>query len=165
MACAPLSQYAAAVFSDYFLTWTTYGTWIPGDDRGSFINDRIEGPGLSRRKDHLRISSSDRLTQDPFVLDDRARGLVGSAIREHAAHNRWPVLALNVRTNHVHLVLKTDRPPERLMNGMKAWSTRALREHGVVDADRRVWTRHGSTRHLHTLESLHRAIRYVNECQ
>tara|TARA_R110000782_G_scaffold19140_5_gene52240 strand:+ start:7122 stop:7619 length:498 start_codon:yes stop_codon:yes gene_type:complete len=165
MACGSLSHYPTRVPSDYFLTWTTYGTWLPGDIRGSFIDDRVEGPGLSRRKDHLRTTSSNRLASDPFVLTDQARVLVDAAIKEHAAHRQWTVLALNVRSNHVHLVLKTDQPPERVMTGMKAWSTRALREHGLVECDRKVWTRHGSTRHLHTQESLRRAIQYVEEWQ
>jgi REP element-mobilizing transposase RayT len=153
------------VHSDYFLTWTTYGTWLPGDSRGSFIDDRIEGAGLSRRKDHLRLASAQRLAGDPILLSEKARIVVDAAIREHAAHRRWPVLALNVRTNHVHLVLKTDQPPDRVMTSMKVWSTRALRAHGLVSPDRKVWTRHGSTRHLHTTDSLEGAIRYVNEYQ
>ena len=54
-----------------------------------------------------------------------------------------------------------DATPERAMSECKAWSTRRLREAGLVGSDERVWTRHGSTRYLWDRASLDRAIAYV----
>jgi hypothetical protein len=51
------------------------------------------------------------------------------------------------------------------MTGMKAWATRALREAGLVGAESKVWTRHGSTKHLHTPDSIEQAVRYVIDGQ
>jgi hypothetical protein len=47
------------------------------------------------------------------------------------------------------------------MSSLKAWSTRRLRECGLVGADRRVWARHGSTRWLGDLDALRAAVSYV----
>jgi len=55
--------------------------------------------------------------------------------------------------------------PEKIMTDLKAWSTRRLREAGVVSADRRVWTKHGSTRYLFEQSSVERAADYVVRMQ
>ena len=149
----------------YLITWTTYGTWLPGEAKGSFIDDRRDGPNRYGPNRHLRQHAVAQLTQQPVVLEDHARAIVDRAIREHAEHRAWPVLALNVRTNHVHLVTTANRHPDGVMTGMKAWATRALRDAGVVNAESKVWTRHGSTRHLPTPESIARAVQYTIEGQ
>src|SRR2546426_5533490 len=51
------------------------------------------------------------------------------------------------------------------MNDFKAYATRKLRERGLVDDQRRVWTRHGSTRYLNDDAPLDRASQYVIEEQ
>jgi REP element-mobilizing transposase RayT len=149
----------------YFITWTTYGTWLPGEAKGSFIDDRRDGPDRYGPNRHLRQHAAAQLTQPPVVLDERARAIIDRAIREHAAHRMWPVFALNVRSNHVHLVMTAGKHPDGVMTGMKAWATRALREAGLVGAESKVWTRHGSTKHLHTPDSIEQAVRYVIEGQ
>lgn len=71
--------------------------------------------------------------------------MVEQAIREHAAFKNWRIFALSVRTNHVHLLINSPLPPERVMLSCKARATRALREAGLVGSDQKVWTRQGST--------------------
>ena len=149
----------------YFMTWTTYGTWLPGDARGSFVDDRLLGPGPSRAKPGLERSARALLRHEPVVLGDAARAAVERAIRQHASFRGWELEALNVRTNHVHLVVRAAREPDRVMSEFKARATRALREAGLAADGTTIWTRHGSTRHLHTDESRVRAIRYVLEGQ
>ncbi|MCC5823981.1 MAG: hypothetical protein LAT64_13635 [Phycisphaerales bacterium] len=152
----------------YFMTWTTYGTWLPGDARGSFVDDRELGRGLSGPKPRLERAARGLLRHDPVVLGDGARAAVDQAIRQHASFRGWALAALNVRTNHVHLVVTAEREPGRVMSEFKARATRAtraVREAGLVADGLTLWTRHGSTRHLHTDESRVRAIRYVLDCQ
>jgi REP element-mobilizing transposase RayT len=149
----------------YFLTWTTYATWLPGDPRGSFINDRLEGAGKHKPKPNLEHSARDLLRHDPVILSDDARAIVEASIQQHAEYRAWTIHALNVRTNHVHTVLTIDRPADKAMSELKARATRALREAGLFTTDTTLWTQHGSTRHLHTEESRLRAMQYVIECQ
>jgi hypothetical protein len=51
------------------------------------------------------------------------------------------------------------------MTTLKAWSTRRLREAGLVDADAKLWSRHGSTRYLWTTADVETVCRYVTEEQ
>ena len=75
------------------------------------------------------------------------------------------MLALNVRSNHVHALVSAENPVERVMNSLKAWSTRYLREAELVDHERTLWTRHGSTKWLFSDESVELIIAYIRDGQ
>jgi len=75
------------------------------------------------------------------------------------------LLEINVRTNHVHAVVSTQKTPERTMSSLKAWATRALREQGLAGADQKVWSRHGSTIYLFTERELEYAMWYTAQAQ
>jgi REP element-mobilizing transposase RayT len=146
----------------YFITFSTYGAWLHGDDRGSVDRDhnRYGDPvlpgdrGLNRHRRGL-------MTHPVYVLDAVRRGLVLRAVLEHAGFRGWAVLAAHVRTRHVHLVVWGDGTPERIMNEVKAYASRALNRAGIDQPNCRRWTRHGSTRHLFADDVVQRAIRYT----
>jgi REP element-mobilizing transposase RayT len=69
--------------------------------------------------------------------------------------------AVNVRSNHVHVVVSAGIKPEKLMTAFKAYATRAMREAGVVSHSEKIWSRHGSTKYLWTDEQVETAIAYV----
>ena len=49
----------------YFLTWTSYGTWLPGDDRGW----NRKGDEANLHPDPLgHDSAGSRLKEAPFIL-------------------------------------------------------------------------------------------------
>jgi REP element-mobilizing transposase RayT len=100
-------------------------------------------------------------------LGQEERTLIEQAIREHCVHKNWEVVAINVRSNHVHAIIAAPEThsPEQVLTQLKAWSTRALRSAGYAQQHQRVWTRHGSTRYLWTQEQLYRAATYVAEHQ
>ena len=105
------------------------------------------------------------MTRSPFSLGREQRTIVERAIRDVCIYRGWTLHALNVRTNHVHFVLSAGPSPEQVMTMLKAWSTRRLREAGLVDADAKLWSRHGSTRYLWTTADIETAWRYVTEEQ
>jgi len=150
----------------YFITFTTYGTWLHGDDRGSvdpannilntpYIQDDPQRKGLDRRYRKGQC----------VTLDARRRSIVHSTVMEVAIHRDWTIHALNVRSNHVHIVISTLENPERVMNTMKSWATRRMVEASVFDTGNKAWTRHGSTRYLWKEIDVHSACQYVCEGQ
>lgn len=100
-----------------------------------------------------------------MLLDAAERAIVEEAVRGVCDHRGWFLTAVHVRTNHVHAVTAAAASPERIMSDFKSWSTRRLREAGLVGADTRVWSRHGSTRYLWDEASVERAAHYVVEGQ
>jgi REP element-mobilizing transposase RayT len=103
------------------------------------------------------------MTQEPFLLEPRARGVVDATIRRHCEVRGWRLLALNARSTHVHVVVDCFEKlrPEPAMEQFKAWCTRRLREAGLAGAEQKVWTEHGSTRWIDSPNSLAQAIDYV----
>jgi REP element-mobilizing transposase RayT len=151
----------------YFISFRTYGTWLHGDARGSMnrFHNRWGEPCLEANEDMVR-AEQERMKGPPFEMNDACREVVAKTVREVCAHRGWTIHALNVRGNHVHtVVMALQTSPEKVMNDFKAWSTRRLREGGLAGAAARVWSRHGSTPHLYTSESLLGAIDYVLNCQ
>ncbi len=151
-----------------FLTRTCYGRWRHGDERGS-VGRQHNVPGTDYLPPQPRRQRMEarRLTQAPVTLGPPARRVVERAVRDHCRHRGWTLLAVNVRSNHVHVVVTCapEVPPERALAEFKAWSTRRLRSEGHVRANAQVWTHHGSTRWINDATSLNAAAAYVTEGQ
>ncbi|MBY0112606.1 MAG: transposase [Phycisphaerales bacterium] len=148
----------------YFLTWHTYGTWLHGDERGSVNKiQNIPGTPLVSANPDVVATMGARMKHTSFVLDEAMQQVVSGAIRDHATIRRWSVVALNVRSNHVHVIVRppTEHTPEAVMQQFKSWGTRRLIKAGFATSETRVWVDHGSTRYIDSEESLKKAVEYV----
>ena len=91
---------------------------------------------------------------EPVVLDAARRKSVEAAIRETCALRKWTLHTINVRTNHVHVVVSIGaKRSELALNVFKANATRQMNYSPWVDK--------GSRRNLWNELSLERAIDYV----
>jgi REP element-mobilizing transposase RayT len=93
-----------------------------------------------------------------YLLDSERRAVGLRAIVEVCRHRGWILLAAHVRTAHLHVVVNAEIGPERILNALKSYSSRALNLDSLVD---RQWARHGSTRYLWTSDQINNAVRYV----
>jgi REP element-mobilizing transposase RayT len=152
----------------YYLTWTTYGTWLPGDERGW-----VAKPGQFRAPDaNLKQAAQRLMTESALTLDQEQRCIVEDTIADHCRIRGWHLHAVNCRTQHVHVVVTApQREPEVVRDQFKAWCTRHLK--GLERSRRPAngamrqnwWTQRGSQRWLNDEKSLEEAIRYVVEEQ
>lgn len=156
-----------------FITWTCYGTWLPGDRRGYVSNMRtVEGPWPARENapgspyradepENLHRAQMRRKWEEVWLTQAEARCVVLSLI-ETAAKQRWRILRSAVMSNHVHVVVADcpdDGPAVRRI--LKGNTQAALtRHHG---RPRKWWTSGGSNRYAHGAVSLQAAIDYVAE--
>lgn len=149
----------------FFLTWTTYGSWLPGDDRGW-----TDGAGHHRASDAHQHRLAQRACRDrPVMLTPQERVLVARVIRQHCLIRAWSVHAVSCRTQHVHVVVTAANvSPGRVRQELKGWASRRLAENRRAAMQRQVrtwWTECGSTRWIRTPEALDAVIAYVMECQ
>ena len=146
----------------YFISYRCYGTWLHGDSRGSVDrkNNVYGTPKLPVNK-NLENSEARLLKHPPFKLNATCRKAVDDAVREVCSHRHYLLRALNVRTNHVHSVVSARKKPEPILNAFQAYSTRKLRERGLLALDVKPWSRHGSTIYLWSDEDVFKAIEYV----
>lgn len=106
-----------------------------------------------------------KLSHEPYTLGLDERRIVDQTIREACKHKGWALLALNVRTNHVHLLVNARVEPAQVMSTAKAWATRRLAEAGRVPRGRTVWTSGGSKRKLWNDGAVNNAWDYVVDGQ
>ena len=100
----------------YFLTWSTYGAWLPGDERGwAEYRHGWKLPDAIRK-----LEAGARMSEDGCVLDSEQRRLVEKTIRDHCRIRGWELHEVNCRTNHLHVVAGADRPPDDGSQQLKA---------------------------------------------
>ena len=149
----------------YLITFRSYGTWLHGR-RGSI--DRYHStygtPTLISDEPRWRYNRQ-ALAQAPVRLRATHRAVVEQAIRETCEIRRWCLWTVNVRSNHVHVVVTANCRPDRVLNAFKANCTRQMREARYCDSERRPWAEGGSKRYLWADEQLDNAIAYVDDDQ
>ena len=150
----------------YLITFACYGCHLHGDESGSIDRKHnLPGSRLIESNPQRLLAESRLMDQPPYEMNLRRRKAVLAAIRERCMDRQWPLLAVHVRTNHVHIVVESDVRPERIMNDLKSYASRHLNKLGIDEPERKRWARHGSTRWLWKQESVSTAIRYVVEGQ
>jgi hypothetical protein len=81
------------------ITWTTYGTWLPGDERGYVSNTLQENRRYARRENQLGRP----YTKDSAITRQRA-----AALQKHPTAFLTPQLALAVAEELVEAAAKRD---------------------------------------------------------
>ena len=94
-------------------------------------------------------------------MDAPRREAVLRALQGACRCREWALLAAQVRTNHVHAVVRAEAKPEKVLNALKAYASRLLNHLELDATGRKRWVRHGSPRWLWKGEQVEAAIRYV----
>ena len=146
----------------YFITFHTYGSWLHGAVSGS-VDDEHNRPGTPfLRPDPERFAASrERMTQEPYLLDESRRRIVCDAIVAECRFRGWFLHALHVRSNHVHMVVTAARVPEFVMRSCKANASKCLNRTGFEDPERKRWTTHGSTKYLWSADAIAEKAEYT----
>ncbi len=151
----------------FLITFRTYGTWLHGDERGS-VNRFHNKFGSARIKHEPSWLDTNRrrLKLEPVTLNARQRGTTKKAIKQTCKIRKWMLLAVNVRTNHVHAVVRAPgKKASVVLNALKANSTRLMCERGLWSRERSPWVDKGSTRYLWNGVHVNRACNYVEHGQ
>ena len=145
----------------YFLTWTTYGTWLPGDERGWNRKDELADLPGNRV---FNEAAESNLKETPFCLSDSDREIVESTVRKHCSIRNWELYALSVRSNHVHAVVTAENyKPDTVASQFKAWCTRNLKCN--YPRRERYWTEGASQRWINQESELRTVVKYTLEAQ
>jgi len=93
--------YVMSKIVGYMITWTTYGSWLPGDRRGYVDNAKI----LSG---NIEILERNRRRQKSHIvkLNSHEKKIVKQTILAEAESVGHKIEALIVYSNHVHLLAR-----------------------------------------------------------
>ncbi len=146
----------------YFITFHTYGSWLHGRDTGSVDRQHNQyGSEMLPADQRLEQSRRNLMTHEPYLLDASDRDIVLASIQQHCEFRQWALHAAHVRTNHVHIVVTCGKSVEQAMTEFKVYSSRALTAAHPEDANRKRWSRHGSTDYLFDETAIAAVVRYV----
>lgn len=139
----------------YMITFTTYGTWLQGDERG-FVKDGI----IYAANQSLAGSNKQILSKSPVKLSKSHRAIAAKAIFEKAGRLGQKIFALAVCSNHVHIVANyVPIPMGKIVSYYKNAAQVALRKFGLTG---RVWTKGFDKRYCFDEQALKSRIDYVN---
>ncbi len=142
----------------WLLTWTTYGTWLPGDSRGSVTSVRADArprtehdqPGTAWESPLPGLHAAARAAlKGPLVyLLLQQANVLPEQFRETAAYRGWLLLGAAVMVNHIHLVVGVpgDPDPENLVRDFKAYGSRTLNRRWDRPANGSWWSGGGGSR-------------------
>jgi hypothetical protein len=89
----------------YFITWTTYGTWLPGDKRG-WVKAGIHG--IQNPNPELEEKARSLMVEHAVVLTIEQRDIIEQTIIKHCQIRNWTLHAVNALTNHIHVVVTAN---------------------------------------------------------
>ncbi len=155
----------------YHAIFTTYGTWLPNDPRGSYskeiYNDQLRLLGEIKygrqnpapaKKDLIKFwtMATPHLQRPPFFLEDASRTVVASAFSGVIRRLGIKVPACAIMNDHVHiLILRSKYRIEYLVNQLKGAATKAL---GLTNTP---WTRGCWKVFIDDNDALLSAVRYI----
>ena len=147
----------------YLITLRCYGTWLHGDEKSAVDRHGYNAFGEPRRGVNLKLKDKmlGEMKQKSFLFAENQRVIIEKAIVEVCEFRNYDLKAVNVRGNHVHMVVSAQIKPELLINAFKSYATRKLRENFLIDRETKVWARGGSRRYLWKPRHVAAAIEYV----
>ena len=126
----------------YHAIFTTYGTWLPNDPRGSYSKEiynaglkALAGIKYGRQNPQPSLAvlrrfwtaATPSLSRPPHFIDDAARPTVASGFGEVVERLGLVVNACAIMNDHVHvLVQRSKYRIEYLVNQLKGAATRKL---------------------------------------
>ena len=145
----------------YFITWTTYGSWLPGDTRGW----RKTGSGEQQPRPLLEDWCKGKMKGDAILLSVQQRQKVEDICNRHATIRNWRIDAISARSNHVHVAIEANADGITVRNQLKANATSALRGKPIPVLGEKIWTRGGDIEIIESDEDYDTVVRYIVEAQ
>jgi REP element-mobilizing transposase RayT len=153
------------------ITWTTYGSRLPGDERGHVSNTLVPGEGYRPKENTpgTPVAAGDAITQQrarelqkwPTVYLTQSEALTAARALVEAARRRgWRIVRAAIMTDHAHVVIM-DCPDDgsQVRRVLKGASQAFLSE--KRGSPRTWWTTGGSDRYKHGTLAIETAIQYV----
>lgn len=155
----------------YHAVFTTYGTWLPNDPRGSYsrkiYNDQLSALAAIRYGSHYPqppkaallkfwTASAPRISRKPFFINEHSRRAIAAGFSRVIQRLKLIVPACAIMNDHVHiLILRSKYTIEYLVNQLKGAATAQLK------LKRTPWARGCWKVFIHDTEALTAAADYI----
>jgi REP element-mobilizing transposase RayT len=161
----------------WFLTSTTYGTWLPGDERG-FVGPvrtplgvqtihNLPGTEYDHDIQGLRRYARSQLKGPRIVLAPSQADVLIRQYYETARHRGWNLSAVGIMPTHFHIIVGVldDPQPDEILSDFKSYGSRALNKKWDRPKSGTWWTESGSKRKLPDESAVLAAVEYIRRQQ
>jgi len=127
----------------YHVIFTTYGTWLPNDPRGSYskeiYNEQLRMLGTIKygrqnpvppKSKLLRFwtAATPHLSRTPFFIDESSRPIISAGFSRAVQRLGIRIGACAIMNDHVHtLILRSKYRVEYVVNQLKGGATQVLK--------------------------------------
>jgi len=140
----------------YMVTWTTYGSWLQGDNRGYVKHGKI-----MQGNQQLLLANRRLQTTKTIKLNPKQRAIVYQAILNEAKRIYQIIKAISVCEHHVHIVARPCKESiPQIVSRYKNVAMFALCKNNPIS---RIWTRGFDKRFCFTDDDLKHRINYVHK--
>ena len=146
----------------FFITMTTRGSWLHGDERGSFDSEgNFIPPSIE-----LFEKEKSSMNHSAFAFTPPMKEVVRQAFQEVVQQKGWKIYAITVQSNHVHIaLLVSHQKGEYVRNALKSKATMRLRKANLISPTYEPWTRLGNIVTVRDSKSLNSICRYIEKHQ
>jgi len=138
------------------VTWTTYGSWLQGDNRGYVKHGKI-----IQSNQQLLLTNRRLQKMKTIKLNPEQRKIVYRAILNEARRMDQKIEAISICEHHVHIVARPCQESiPQIVSRYKNVAMFALCKNAEVS---RIWTRGFDKRFCFTEEELKNRINYVHK--
>ena len=156
----------------YHIIFTTYGTWLPNDPRGSFskqiYNQKLaliapikygkqENVPQRKKLGEFWSCASKKLNHPPYFIDENAPQTIADSFANTISGLKLTVPACAIMKDHIHiLILRTKYNVGYIANQLKSTATKNLNSKNAI------WTQGYWKVFIDNAETLKSAIEYIN---
>ena len=140
----------------YFVTWTTYGTWLQGEEKGY-----VKGGKILPANPNLHKANIKSMANKKIILNNKQKEIVRETILNEIEKTGQKMLALAVCSNHIHIVLSyTGKPIEKTVGRLKNAARVALQKNGL---EARVWSKGFDKKYCFDEKAFKNRVNYVQK--
>jgi REP element-mobilizing transposase RayT len=138
----------------YMVTWTTYGTWLQGDERGYVKNGKI-----LVQNDKLKSANLRQQKYPKVKFNSEQKQIVENTIIKEAHRINHKIFAIAACSNHLHIVAGvSEESIEQAVHRYKYSATLALRKFA---SQGKIWSKGFDKRFCFTDKEIENKVRYV----
>ena len=157
----------------WLITWTCYGTWLPGarqgfvshvrDEQGNLVIHNVPGTPIDADMPALEAHARSAMKGPPVSLDLAAAEALIAEYQETCRVRGWELEAASVMHNHTHVIVGVagDPDPQSILETLKSWATRAVKKLRPLPTNGTFWTAKGSKRKLPDERAVRDGVLYV----
>ncbi|GHT25839.1 hypothetical protein FACS18942_01870 [Planctomycetales bacterium] len=152
-----LSRYTYAL-----VTSTTYGQWLPGNERGYVERGKqnIYGTQFAENQPALKRFAEEQLKSEPIVLHREQAEIILKQWQKESSIRLWTLYVVAIMPNHFHLAVAADEGTKK-DSLLRTFKSRAGFVLNKQYGKRTWWTTSGSVRFCFDEQALKTRIEYV----